>query len=68
MLRGTATQPGVEILQELLGAAHAAGVVQYEVDDPRPPVVTETQVRFNGVGELGHETFVFDTGAARLGS
>ena len=26
--------------------------------------MTETQVRFNGVGELGHDTFVFDTGQA----
>ncbi|HET9117442.1 MAG TPA: hypothetical protein VFN75_05080 [Pseudonocardiaceae bacterium] len=52
------------ILQELLSAAHGAGVVQYEHNDPRPPLVIETQVRFNGVGELGHETSLFDTSEA----
>ena len=52
----------VAMLREILDAAYQDGVVQYEHDDTLPPVVTETQVRFNGVGELGHDTFVFDTG------
>ena len=48
------------ILKELLGEAHRAGIVQREFDDPRPPEVTATRIRFNGAGELGHETFCFD--------
>ena len=52
----------VATLQEILTAAYEEGVVQYERDDTLPPVVTETQVRFNGVDEQGHETFLFDMG------
>src|SRR5512144_2993327 len=54
----------VAMLREILAVAYQDGVVQYEHDGPRPPVVTETQVRFNGVGKLGHKTFRSDTGAA----
>lgn len=31
--------------------------VQYESDDPAPPVFDRTGIRFNGEGEDGHETF-----------
>jgi hypothetical protein len=58
----------VAILEEILDAAYKEGVVQYEHDDTLPPVVTETQVRFNGVDEEGHETFLFDTDARDGGS
>jgi hypothetical protein len=50
----------VIIIRQILDKAYAAGVIQYEHDDPKPPVVTVTEVRFNGVGEGGHETFYFD--------
>jgi hypothetical protein len=50
----------VDIIKEIVEKAYAAGVVQYEHDDPKPPVVTDTRIRFNGVGEGGHETFYFD--------
>lgn len=33
--------------------------VQFESDDPRPVEVTDSRVRFNGVGADGHETFYF---------
>ncbi len=32
--------------------------IQYEYTDSRPPVFTDELVRFNGVGEEGHETFL----------
>lgn len=34
-------------------------IIQFESDDPKPPVLTSTQIRFNGIGEEGgHETFM----------
>ncbi|MCP4741393.1 MAG: hypothetical protein GY871_04080 [Actinomycetales bacterium] len=42
----------------LLILAEARCPIQYEYDDSRPPVVSPRWVRFNGVGEDGHETFV----------
>mgnify|MGYP005867505661 CR=1 FL=1 len=33
-------------------------VVQREYDDDRKPLCTRKQIRFNGIGEDGHETFV----------
>ena len=50
----------VVMLRELLAEAHAAGIVQLEDTTPKPPLVTATVIRFNGVGALGHETFFFD--------
>jgi hypothetical protein len=41
--------------------AYHAGLIQREHDDPRPPLVTVQQVRFNGVGDGGHQTFRFRT-------
>jgi hypothetical protein len=52
------------IMRELLDRAFAAGIVQQEFDDPRPPEVTAARIRFNGVGDLGHETFCFDVADA----
>ena len=49
----------VLLLGELLWDAYTRGVVQYEFDDPQPPLVSDTKIRFNGVGEQGHETFYF---------
>jgi len=38
-------------------------IIQYEDDDKRKPIVTNTLIRFNGIGKDGHETFVFETPA-----
>ena len=34
--------------------------LQYEFDEPKPPIVDLNVVRFNGVGKDGHETFLLD--------
>ena len=33
-------------------------LIQFEDDDPRPPVVTSEYIRFNGKGQAGYETLV----------
>jgi len=33
-------------------------IIQYEYDVPKKPVVNTKEVRFNGIGEDGHETFM----------
>lgn len=45
----------------LMEVAEERGVpLAYESDEPgQPPFVGETFVRFNGVGDEGHETFIF---------
>jgi hypothetical protein len=55
--------PALRIIKTVLDHAYQAGIVQREYDDSRPPVVTAEEIRFNGIGELGHETFGFRTGA-----
>ena len=37
--------------------AYADGIVQYEDNIAKPPVVNREEITFNGVDELGHETF-----------
>lgn len=37
--------------------------VQWEDDTPRAPEITGDVIRFNGVGEDGHETFYFENHA-----
>jgi hypothetical protein len=39
--------------------------VQYECDDDSAPITNMSQVRFNGVGEAGHETFVINRVASK---
>jgi len=34
--------------------------IQYESDDTRPPYISGEFIRFNGVGALGHETFLLE--------
>ena len=34
--------------------------IQFEDDVPKPPKITKDYIRFNGKGEKGHETFIFD--------
>ena len=36
-------------------------IIQYEEDDKKKPIVTNTLIRFNGIGKNGHETFYFET-------
>lgn len=33
--------------------------VAFECDIPKPPEVSDQMIRFNGVGNEGHETFIF---------
>ncbi len=48
------------IIREVVGTAYIDGVIQFEQDDKKPPVVSRSLIRFNGVGENAHETFYFD--------
>ena len=48
------------IIREIVDQAYAGGVIQVEHNRTGLPIVTERLIRFNGVGELGHETFRFD--------
>lgn len=36
-------------------------IIQFEDDNNKEPIVTNTAIRFNGIGENGHETFYFET-------
>jgi hypothetical protein len=51
----------LDTIKEVLQPAYQAGIIQREFDDSRPPLITATEIRFNGVGEQGHETFCFDS-------
>lgn len=35
-------------------------IIQYEDDEKKKPIVTNKLIRFNGIGEEGHETFIFE--------
>src|SRR3990167_713411 len=34
-------------------------IIKYEEDEAKPPLVTKEVIRFNGIGQDGHETFYF---------
>ena len=34
--------------------------IQFECDDPEPPIFNELAIRFNGVNDDGHETFLVE--------
>lgn len=53
--------PALRIIKTVTDRAYRAGIVQRGCDDRRPPLGTAQEIRFNGVGELGHETFFFHT-------
>ncbi|KKN51134.1 hypothetical protein LCGC14_0625980 [marine sediment metagenome] len=36
-------------------------IVRYENSNIKKPIITNTLIRFNGIGEDGHETFYFET-------
>jgi hypothetical protein len=48
------------IIREIVEQAYADGVIQVEHNRKGLPIVTERLIRFNGVDDLGHETFRFD--------
>src|SRR6476620_9509022 len=54
------SEEAVARVSALLAEAHAKGIVQYEHNDARAPLVTRDEIRFNGVGDAGHETFHFN--------
>lgn len=49
----------VTLIRRITDEAHRQSLIQREYDDSRPPIVTAQEINFNGVGELGHETFHF---------
>jgi hypothetical protein len=53
------SQTAVDRLTMLCDAFYRDGVIQLEEDDIRPPTVCKNMVRFNGVGDDGHETFLW---------
>lgn len=48
------------LIRGIVREAHASGLIQRELDDPRAPIVTDRFIRFNGVDGMGHETFVYN--------
>lgn len=49
-------------VKKVVNHAYKAGIIQFESDLPGKPVCTSAVVRFNGVGDYGHETFCIDMG------
>src|SRR5712692_8898617 len=49
----------VMIIRDIVDQAYADHIIQYEYDAAKLPVVNKTEIRFNGIGENGHETFHF---------
>ena len=47
----------VKHIKRILNDGKRKGIIAFESDSEKPPFVTIDQVRFNGVGEDGHETF-----------
>jgi len=47
----------IPIIQRILKKHR--NIIQYELDDDADPVCNEHVIRFNGIGEDGHETFLF---------
>jgi hypothetical protein len=45
------------IIQDILN--RYASIIQFEHDQQQKPVANTKQIRFNGIGEEGHETFLF---------
>jgi hypothetical protein len=40
-------------------------IVQFECDDSKRPLISKEQIRFNGIGNEGHETFMFINGESQ---
>ena len=52
-------EKALKIIEPILEEAYKTGLIQQEYDKPEPPICTEKEIAFNGVGENGHETFYF---------
>lgn len=52
-------EKALKIIEPILEEAYKTGLIQQEYDKPEPPICTEKEILFNGVGENGHETFYF---------
>jgi len=50
------------IVQKILNKY--SDIIQYERDDPKPPQCDEELIRFNGIGDDGHETFLIKNGGS----
>ena len=48
------------IIREIVDQAYADSIIQLEYDQQKRPIVNDRLIHFNGVGDLGHETFRFD--------
>ena len=62
--RQAISEAALLIINQLAQRAYQDGIIQRECDDDRPPLITAKLIRFNGVGEQGHETFYFDAQAS----
>ena len=49
-------EKAIKIVRKIL--KKYANVVQFEFDDDKKPVCTKKMIRFNGIGDDGHETFI----------
>lgn len=48
-------------IKQITDEAFLQGLIQRDWDDARTPLVTPREVRFNGVGGQGHQTFRYST-------
>ncbi len=60
--QGKIPADAVARIRRVTEEAYLQGLIQREDDDPRPPLVTANEVRFNGVGDEGHDAFRFAPG------
>jgi len=61
--RQAISEAALLIINQLAQQAYQDGIIQREYDDTRPPMIAPTLIRFNGIGEQGHETFHFNAQA-----
>jgi len=43
-------------LRTMMKKKYKEGLIQREINDSRPPIINDQEIRFNGVGDLGNET------------
>lgn len=53
----------LNLCREVIDYGHEHGVICLESDDNSPPIVSSKMIRFNGIGENGHETFWWENKA-----
>ena len=54
----TGWKKALPIVKDIL--TRHANLIQYESDNRRKPVANQKMIRFNGIGEEGHETFLIN--------